>query len=178
MKRRKLVIILDNPSWNMGGPNLNHEGAGGSILKFTLKRLSIPRDAWVHLWVYPEREIRDIPSKKAAREKFLAPHINKLEEEILLHSPSVLVGLGRLACEFLTGTPVLKNKAGTCWSNRRLSDKKVWIGYSPVATLFDPNLYVDVTGVIANACQRAGIPTHFDPNVPIFDWSPYMKATT
>jgi uracil-DNA glycosylase len=171
----KLIIILDCLSWQdrrSQGERLDSDG--GRLLKFLLQRLEIPRESWVHTYCFLG-ERKELPNRKKERLETLEPYLAKVERLIDLHKSSTLVGLGRIACEFLTGTPQLISKAGTCWSTSR-SKTKAWISYSPEACLFDPGLAVDMTGVLANAAARAGIKTGFNLRLPLFVWEPFLKV--
>lgn len=168
---KKLVLVLDLPHYmekKLRQP-LAHDG--GKILKMCLARLSIPRESWVHTYCY-QGDKEELPKKKQDRLDKMAPDLLKAKEFIRLNQPCVVLGLGRIACEFLTGASIISTRAGTCWKTPKYG--KVWITNSPDAALFDPGMVVDIYGVIAKAAEAANIPTKFDPTIPLFDWSEYV----
>jgi len=77
--------------------------------------------------------------------------------------PGVIVGLGWMACEVLTGRGKtrLKDTAGTKW--RYITDRMdqaVWITYDPAACLFDPGVIVDISAVAVAAAREIGLECH------------------
>jgi hypothetical protein len=136
-----------------------------------VNRLSIPRSDWVHDYCCLNKE--GLPKKKKERQKALAPNIESLQHNIRLREPCIIVGMGKLPCEVLTGASLVSTKAGTCWKTKNYG--KVWITYSPDAALFDPALTVDIYGVLAKAARAAGIATRFDKSVKMFSWEDYER---
>lgn len=145
---------------------LNRELAhdGGQLLKMLLARLSIKRTDWVHAYCYDGLK-QDVPATKPRREGMISP---EALERIKANQPCVVIGLGKLACEYLTGASLVSTRAGTFWENPLYGT--VWITYSPDAALFDPTLVVSIYGVLAKAAAWAGIETQFNPSVRMFDW--------
>ena len=76
--------------------------------------------------------------------------------------------MGKLAAEVLVGGPYAHKKIGAWWEPKwqpfgeKLGIKKVWLTYTAEAALYDPNLAVDITGILDDACEHAGIPTKPD----------------
>jgi hypothetical protein len=96
-----------------------------------------------------------------------------MAEFIKVNSPCVIVGMGRLACETLTGESVLNSRAGTWWQTEDFG--KVRIAQSTESALYDPELIVGISGVLTDAAVWAGLEIRFDPSVPMFDWEPYER---
>jgi hypothetical protein len=169
----RVVIVLDTKHWQeiRFHDELGHDA--GRLLKFLLRRMSLARGSWSHTYVYKGSK-DDLPGKKKERLTFLTDHLTQVNEHINHHLPCVIVGMGKLACEYLTGHSKLIDRAGTCWRTGLYGD--VWITYSPDAALFDPVLCVSLYGVLFKAAESAGIEPKFDPSVPMFDWTPYLKG--
>jgi hypothetical protein len=145
---------------------------GGKLLIWLVKRLSIPRESWVHTYCFFGQK-KQLPTKKLERRKLLVPSIEDLKKFIEVHQPCVVVGMGQLACECFTGASLLKKKAGTSWDSR-LMDDKVWISQSTDAALFDPQLAVPISRVLGKAAMQAGINIKLNTDLTMFDWSNYL----
>jgi uracil-DNA glycosylase family 4 len=156
------------------GRPLCHDG--GKLLTFTVRRLSIGREDWVHTYCYDG--LNPIPTKKFERRDFLAGHIASLLDFLRINQPCVVVGLGKLTTECLIGVSLISKRVGTYWRPTipyaRIGVKKVWIAYNPDAALYDPLLYVDISRVIGLAAIEANIPIKIDHTLPMFDWTNYL----
>jgi hypothetical protein len=150
---------------------------GGKLLIWLVKRLSIPREVWNHTYCFTGQK-KQLPTKKKDRVEFLDSHMRKLKEVIRVNSPCVVVGSGKITCECLTGSSVLKRRAGTRWKTNltfsRAGVKKVWIMHNTDAALYDPDLIVSMTRVLWKAATEAGIPTQIDYDLKMFDFSNYQ----
>jgi hypothetical protein len=161
---------------------------GGKLLQCVLDRYSIPRQQCRIGYCF-EGQKKSLPKKRTdikrpsyvqGRDRFLIPHLVKLHEKMKLAKKDLgkieVIGLGRLACECLTGNSVLKRLTGTTWKVKdRWKDivEKAWITGSTDAALFDPQQITEITGVLVNAAERAGIKTEFR-EIGMFDWSNYI----
>ena len=143
-----------------------------------MKRLSIPREAWVHTYIYHGQK-KYIPTKKAERKTELEPFVKALTKFIRANDPCIVVGMGRLCAEImleqgLTATTILGKRVGTYWMPRldftRAGIDKVWITYSPEAALFDPRLVVSMSRVIGKAARECGIEIKLNTEIAMFDW--------
>jgi hypothetical protein len=154
----------------------------GKLLIFLIKRLSIPRHAWVHTYCYDGNNPKSIPTQKWKRKTFLAPYIEKLLDFISLNSPCTIVGMGKLAMECMLGDSLLKKKAGTYWRPNipftKLGVERVWITRSPDAALFNPELAVSLSRCIGKAALEANIDIKIDYTLPMFDFSNYHQLGT
>jgi hypothetical protein len=161
------MLLLDSPHPKERREPLAHDG--GQLLRMLINRLSISREDWIH--DYCRLEIRDLSSKKKQRLEDLHVDIRRLHDQIQLNQPCIVVGMGKLPCEVLTGASLVSKKAGTSWQTKAFGI--VWITYAPEAALFDSALVVDIYGVLASAARMAEIPTRFNLKVPMFDWESY-----
>jgi hypothetical protein len=177
-----IFIVLDHMNWlEQQGPKyrLNHDG--GKLLKFLMQRLSIGSNHWTFGYCF-EGQKKSLPTKKKERQAMLGKHLTTLHERMVLAKKELgqmqIIGVGRLACECLTGSSELKKRSGTSWMPlqrwRDLSDQ-VWICYSTDAALFDAGLAVEISGVISAAARKAGVETKIKTDLPMFDWSEYEK---
>ena len=157
IEKKKLLLLLDRLT-----PD------GWQLLRMLMARLSIERTDWVHTDCDPEG--RQLGGKKEHRLEML--DTKAIYARIDLHQPCVVVGMGRLSCEFLTGASLISRRAGTCWFNDILDE--VWICYSPDAALRDPKETVGIYGVLAKAAEKAGIETRFNPEAKMSSWDKYV----
>lgn len=148
---------------------LSHEG--GKLLRMLISRLSIERKDWVHTYCFSGDKAM-LPKQKKKRLDALSLDRRKLHLFIDVNQPCVVVGLGRLACEILTGASLINSKAGTCWTVPKLG--RVWICYGPDAALYDPGMAVEIYGILAKAAEAAGIETKFNREVAMFDWGEFV----
>jgi hypothetical protein len=179
-----IYLVLDSMNWEevRSKRRLSHDG--GKLLLHIINRLSIPRQQWAFGYCF-EGSKKQMPmeaSKKAQRQVFLKPHLEKLAGRIAIAKQEMgglqIVGLGRLSCECLTGSSELKKKACTSWKVNKLWEQLVeraWVTYSTEAALFNCGLYVDIGAVLAAAATKAGIEIRMKDNNELtpFDWSPY-----
>jgi hypothetical protein len=177
-----LYIILDSMQWEeiRKKQRLCHEG--GKLLLHTLNRLSIPRDKWFFGYCF-EGNKKALPTKKTERQEVLIPHLKLLHGRVTAAKEQLgeirIVGLGKLACECLTGSSELKKRSGTSWKVKKLWQdltERAWVTYSPENALFDPVVWVDITRVIGSAAQKVGIQIRLKTNeeLPPFDWSEFL----
>lgn len=119
-----------------------------------------------------------LPRRKKDRYNYLEKHISRVLEFIAMNEPCVVVGMGRLTCECLTGSSILKKKAGTSWEPilkfKKIGVKKVWIANSPDEALFNPVLCVSISRVLGRAAMDADIPIAMDYTLPMFDFTNYQ----
>src|SRR5271165_2624795 len=158
---------------------------GGKLLIWLTEGLSLRRHIdWTHSYCFRDQK-KFLPTKKEDRKVFLEESMEKLHSEMLetkdRHGELVLVGLGKLSCECLTGSTELSEKAGTYWTNIRKiwhdivpDGEKVWIANSCDAALFDPSLCVEITRVLAKAAEDACIQTEIKLDIPMFDFTPFL----
>ena len=149
---------------------LSHDG--GQLLQMLIRRLSIRREDWVHDYCFIGIK-GQLKKKKKERQLQLADDMRRLDVKIHANDPCVVVGMGKLSCEVLTGASLVSAKAGTCWNTEKYG--KVWVTYSPDAAMFDPTVVVDIYGVLANAAKAAGIETQLDLSVPMFNWDGFHR---
>ena len=160
-----LFLVLDCVHWKETKfrTPLCHDA--GRLLIWILERQSIPRDRWRHGYCFKGAK-KSLPTKKRERQKALEASLGELHDEISAAKRDfgelALVGVGRLACESLTGASVLKDYSGTTWplspSWRDLGLDKVWISQSTDAALYNPTLSVEISGTLLAAAKKVGIP--------------------
>jgi hypothetical protein len=87
-------------------------------------------------------------------------------ESIWLKQPGVIIGLGWMACELLTGKgkTKLKNQTGTKWVYVGNIARTAWVTYDPDGMLYDPAITVDIAAVIVAAGREAGLPMEVSKN--------------
>src|SRR5262249_53123562 len=154
------VLVLDSMNWQEIRFHQELGHGAGELLRFMLRRMSLSRQTWTHAYCF-RGDKKDIPSKKKERLGFLADHLTAVNQLISANQPCVVVGLGKLACEYLTGHSVISDRAGTCWPTA--NHGRVWITYAPDAALFDPVLCVSIYGVLFKAAEKANLNPKFDP---------------
>lgn len=142
--------------------------------------MSIPRDRWIHTYVF-EGNIKSIPTKAWERKRFLDPHIDALKDFMVSNSPCSVVGMGKLSSECLTKGSVLKKRVGTYWGVKpRFMEAGVdhaWITNVPDAALYDPALFVDITRILGKAAQEAEIDIKINYELPIYRrWHKYWTS--
>lgn len=171
MENRNLIEIKEKR-------DLSHDG--GRLLVWAIKRLGIAREDWVHTYCYGSPNKKLIPTIKHERKEYLVPFVDRLIGVIKLNLPCVVVGMGKLTSEVLTGASNLKNKVNTDWTMpwgeiKKLGIRKVWITNSPDAALYNPELLVGMWWVLCNAAEEANIPIEIDYQLKMFDFSKYTK---
>lgn len=152
---------------------------GGRLLVWLTRRLTIPREDWLHTYCFSGANKSQIPTIKKDRKEYLEPHIERLLETIKMNSPCVVIGMGKLSSEILAGGSLLKKKVDTYWEPnimalRGLGVLKVWITYGPDAALYNPELLVGMSYVFCEAAKEANITIKFDYTLPMFDFSTYL----
>ena len=90
--------------------DLSH--GGGQLLRALLLWMSVRRPHWVHGYCF-EGDRSQLSNKKKERLEQMQGDLAKLEERIELNSPCVIVALGKIPCEVLTGASMLGARAGT-----------------------------------------------------------------
>lgn len=97
------------------------------------------------------------PSRIKERAGMLAEARTRLEA-VWLEQPGVIIGLGWMACELLTGRgkTKLKEMTGTRWTYVGDVARSVWVTYDPTACLYDPALMVDIAAVLVAAGKEIG----------------------
>ena len=159
-EKKKLVILMDQPYYTERKL---------ALLKFLCAKLSIKREDWFHLYCCPKD--KTLSKKKDLRRIELRGDLEKVKEEIAKAGEHIIVGLGRLPCEVLTGASILSSKAGACWDTKKWGT--VWISYSPDAALYDPGLIVQISRTIMLAANQAGLDPKPAPNIPMFPFEEY-----
>jgi hypothetical protein len=177
-----IYIILDSMQWEeiKNRQRLYHQG--GQLLLNIINRLSIPKDKWMFGYCF-EGNKKQLPTKKVERQTFLVPHLKLLQGRVTVAKEQFgdirLIGLGKLACECLTGSSELKKRSGTSWKVKTLWQaltERAWVTYSPEAALYDSVLEGDIARVIGNAAMKVGIELRFKTNdeLPPFDYSDFL----
>jgi hypothetical protein len=122
----------------------------------------------------------EIPESKVIALQFLnIPGEKTYRRHLAEGDPkSGLVGMGRLACECLSGDAQLKRWAGayceTLPAFQRVGLTRAWISRDPVAALYDPNLAVDLSQGIWYMARGLGIEMKMDHSLKMFPyWSYY-----
>lgn len=174
------MIVLETRSWQEIREKTPLVHDGGQFLCWMIKRLSIPRDRWIHTYVF-EGNIEHIPSKVWERKKFLEPHIEALKDFMVSNKPCSVVGMGKLASECLTKGSVLKKRVGTYWGVKprfmEAGVKHAWITNVPDAGLYDPSLLVDITRILGKAAREAQIDIKIDYQLPMYrNWHHYWQS--
>src|SRR5215831_8390680 len=95
--QRKLVIVLDHKNWQEVRFHQDLVHGAGELLRFMLKRMSLPRESWTHTYCY-HGEKREIPSKKKERLTFLRDSLTSVNKFLIANRPCIIVGMGKLAC--------------------------------------------------------------------------------
>lgn len=177
--KKKILVVLESRNIQEVKDHrpLSHDG--GKLLVWLIKRLSIPREEWIHTYLFGGANKKSIPTVKQLRKEFLAPHVERLLDTIKMNSPCVVIGMGKLSSEILAGGSLLKKKVNTHWEPnimilRRLGINRVWITYGPDAALYDPGLLVGMSYVFFEAAKEANITIKFDYTLPMFDFHKYQ----
>lgn len=173
------MIVLEQRNWMEQRTNqpLSHDA--GKLLLFLIKRLSIPRESWVHTYCFLGQK-KQLPKKKKERKDFLQQDMERVVEIVEMNLPCVVVGMGKLASECLldNAPSILKKRAGTVWDTNsrfaKLGIERAWISYSTDAALYDPVLAVGISRVIGKAAREAGIEIQLNQDLKMFDWSNYL----
>lgn len=157
--------------------DLCHEG--GKLLTWLIKRLSISREDWTHTYCFSGANKSQIPTIKQERLDYLKPHKDRLINTIRMNAPCVVIGMGKLSSEILTGGSLLKKKVNTYWhpniiALRGLGVYSVWITYSPDAALYNPEVLVGMSYVFCEAAKEAGIIVKFDYTLQMFNFSKFL----
>jgi hypothetical protein len=132
--------------------------------------------------VYPGQK-KTIPTKAYLRRDFLAPYIDELTEFIRVNQPCVVIGMGKLAGEILVGPSIFSTIVNTYWEPKflpfikYLGLRKVWLTYMPDAALLQPDIAVNIAGIIYRATLDAHIATKIDADliVPSF-WIDHVTS--
>lgn len=173
----KLLIVLETKNWEEIKERRALIHDGGQLLTWMIRRLSIPRDRWVHTYCY-EGNKKSIPSKLWKRKGFLDPHVDALLDFATKNSPCSVVAMGKFSTEVLIGGSLLKRKVGAEWDTRpkfrKIGIEKAWVTYMPDAALYSPDLVVDITRMLMCAAHEAHIKTKIDYSLPVFrNWYKY-----
>jgi hypothetical protein len=133
------------------GLNKGYETDGERMLRCLVSRYSLDSSMYDVVYCYDSQP----PSKLVDRQP-MRDEARKWIEAMWTEVPGVLVGLGWMPCEVLTGRgkTKLKHMAGTKWKYVGEIDQAVWITYDPAACLYDPGLVVDISAVVVAAMKE------------------------
>jgi hypothetical protein len=145
------------PLYLLLGVSKMAEMDGVRLLKHILRRYGVSPNLYRIGYCYHETPPSRINERKEYRE---AARVRL--EETWLNTPAVIIGMGWMACEMLTGRSKtkLKNMTGTRWQYVGNIARIAWVTYDPAACLYDPGLTVDIAAVIVAAGKEAGLPMH------------------
>ena len=87
----------------------------------------------------------------------------------------VIVGFGWMAADILfrIGKPRLKNYVGGKWPIVD-STLEAWLTYDPAASLYAPNLVVDIAGAVVTAAKEDGHRIQVNTEVRPYSWSKFI----
>jgi hypothetical protein len=127
---------------------------GERLLGLILERYGVWHEVYQVLYCYEE----DPPSKIKERAGIRETARRYIESQ-WRRRPGIIIGLGWMACEVLTGKgkTKLKDTAGTKWKYAGELDQAVWVTYDPAAALFDPAVVVDIAAVIVEVGREIGL---------------------
>jgi len=112
-----------------------------------------------------------VPSRKDERRPYVRFRREQLEADYWKNPQKVIVGMGPLAAEVLANVP--KTKTSQVMGLRYAIPPflmETWFTYDPSAALYDPNLYVDITGTVATAIRSAGRQIIINQQIRPFEW--------
>jgi len=154
---KKLLLIL--------GEKKKFASDSETLLWHVINRMSIPQNRCRLEYVYHSKPLSTI----SERRPFLYSRFCTLKTDL---EQNVIVGFGWLPTEFLIGSgkPQFSGYVGCKWNIKPSCGAKAWITYDPAAAHFDPNIIVDITGVIVSAAKDAEIPIKINHSEPVYAW--------
>lgn len=143
-----------------------HFSSGEDLLTNILDRFSLTSEDYLIEYCYDYTPA----SKKIDRVVGTVKRREQLVSD--LKSETVIVGMGWMATELLTGVSKT-NMTRFIGCRFPIAPFKydTWFSYDPAAALFDPNMYVDIMGVVSAAIRYSGRPIQIDTKVKPFVWN-------
>ena len=175
----RLLLLVDHPTFVEDRSNKPMSSEGVKLVHWMFKRMGMTSDQY-----YLEYVIKccpsggKLPTNKAARMQAIEACSTYRTNTLHLGAHSVVVGLGRLACEALTGSQELNKFDGTWWEPTEASTRQfspvVWIGPGVNAVLMNPG----IAGELHRLLWAAAVHANYQPvltQVAPFDWSEFIK---
>lgn len=150
------------------------------LIDYMFARMSIDKSQYYLEYVlkcYPPGG--KVPSKKKDRAVCLEACSTYRDPTMMVLNPTTIIGLGRTACELLTGGTKIGDWSDCWWEPKDPSIRQycpiIWIGPSPVAVLMNPTSSPDLYRVLWRAAEYAGLTPAYNRSVKMFNWSDFIK---
>ncbi len=175
----RLLVLIDHPTRVEDLRNKPMSGEGVRLLHWMFARMGMTHEDYFLEYVVKccPKEGK-MPSQKADRMRAIQACSTYRYATLQMGSFPVVVALGRLACEAMTGSDRLKDFEGTWWepteAMTRSYSPTVWIGPNVNAVLMNPAIAQELYRVLWAAAVHAlykPVTTKIAP----FDWSEFIK---
>ena len=152
---------------------------GVKLLHWMFRRMSMSsEDYYLEYVVKCTAPGGKMPQNKASRMQAIEACSMYRNNTLQMGAYPVVVGLGRLACEALTGSHEIGKYDGTWWESTEALTRQysptVWIGPSVNAILMNPGL----AGELHRVLWAAAVHANYQPalcQIEPFDWSEFIK---
>jgi uracil-DNA glycosylase family 4 len=175
----RLLILLDMPTYVEDRANAPMTGEGVRLLQWMMKRMGLPESSYYLEYVvkcYPPNG--KLPTRKSDRMVCIERCSSYRLGTLQMGQFSMVVGLGRLACEALLGSHELPKFEGTYWPPTEVATRQlspvVWLGPNVNAVLMNPSIAQELNRVLWRAAEGAGYTPRLTEVEP-FDWSEFIK---
>jgi hypothetical protein len=149
------------------GEKQKYQTEGETLLENICLRYNLIKDKHYKLYYCYAAQPR---GRAVARPRESARH--NLMKMWLTDVNPIIVGFGWIACDtlFEVGRSRLKTKVGCKWRIKDYEQNWAWQSYDISAALFDPNLIVDISGVIVTAAKEDGHKITVNKSIKPYHW--------
>lgn len=175
----RMLILIDWPTFVEDRTNKPMSGEGAKLVRWMFRRMGMSdRDYYLEYVVKCYPPDGKSPTRKADRMACIETCSSYRVSTLQMGQFSMVVGLGRLACEALTGSHELPKYEGTYWTPTEVQTRQyspvVWLGPNVNAVLMNPSIAQELNRVLWKAAEDAGYTPRFTEVEP-FDWSEFIK---
>lgn len=177
----KLAIYAEHPAFMDNRREMPFVSDPGMLLRWMLRRMSIPPSAVYLDYVVKCYPGKKLPSKKPERMYCIDICNRYLVATLQAVQPKEIVAFGGLCLEAFLGHTgnQLKFFTGAFWTPRSEQIQKivsrVWIGYSIGYPIAAPGESDSQFGLLWMAAEAAGLEPKIDENVKPFKYPPQVK---
>ena len=174
-KNCKVAIFLDYPAMIEDKRNHSWVGTNAEFVLWCLKRMGVGLHEIYLDYILKCYPAKGIPKKKDVRRELVdACRCYREASMAELLECKVVVGLGTLCGEVLTGYAKIGEIEGSFWRPiepfMRSRFVHVWIGYNPGYVMEKPGESGGVYRVLWKACEEAGLNPAFQKDVKPFNY--------